>query len=269
MPMIVVNGINVSYDEYGTGEPVVLVMGSGARGQMWAPYQVPALTAAGYRVITFENRGVPRTDVGPAGFTLDDMASDTAGLIAELGIDRCRIVGYSLGGMIVQELLLAYPDVVTQAVLMATRGRVDELRAAVSAGESDLIDSGVTLPPRYAAAVHAMEYLSPRTLDNDQRIRDWLDLFEMSPSNSAIGRAQRGLDVGGNRLPEFSKIRTRCLVISFQDDLICPPHLCREVADSIPGCKYEEVIGCGHYGYLEEPEAVNSLIVDFFRQDGS
>jgi pimeloyl-ACP methyl ester carboxylesterase len=69
-----------------------------------------------------------------------------------------------------------------------------------------------------------------------------------------------------NRLEEYRKISSRCLVIGFGDDLIAPPYLCRELSEYIPDCRYEQVAGCGHYGYLEEPESVNSLIIDFFRE---
>lgn len=265
MPIAVVRGINVNYEEYGSGEPVVLITGSGGRGRMWTPHQVPALTAAGYQVITVDNRGVPPTDVGPEGFTIDDMVADTAGLIEFLGIGPCRILGFSLGGMIVQELLLAHPDLITQAVLMATRGRTDALRGAISVAEAELAKSGVVLPARYAAVMQAMWYLSPATQNNEQAIRDWLDIFEMSPMDPAIGRAQHGLDLIEDRLQEYRKISSQCLVLAFQDDRIVPPFLCREIAEHIPDCKYEEIAGCGHYGYLEEPDAVNACIVDFFR----
>jgi pimeloyl-ACP methyl ester carboxylesterase len=268
MAIVMANGINISFVEYGSGDPVVLITGSGGRGRMWVPHQVPALSAAGYRVFTVDNRGVPPSDLCPEGFTIDDMVADTAGLIEALGIRSCRIVGFSLGGIIVQELLLAYPDLITQAVLMATRGRGDVLRTALSAAESELLDSGVVLPPRYAAVMHAMYYLSPHTQNDEQQIQDWLDIFEMSPLNAAVARAQRGLDVISNRLEEYRKIRSECLVVGFQDDLIAPPYLCREVADHIPGCGYEEVAGCGHYGYLERPATVNSLIIDFFGRPG-
>src|ERR1039457_2361954 len=241
MPSKLVNGINLSFDEYGSGESVVLVTGSGARGRMWTPHQVPALTAAGYRAITIDNRGMPPTDVCSEGFTIDDMAADTAGLIELLKIAPCRIVGFSLGGMIVQEFLLAYPDLVTQAVLMATRGRTDALRAAMSAADAELADSGVTLPSRYAAVVHATQFLSPSTHQNEQRVRDWLDIFEMSSVEPSANRVQRGVELVDNRLEEYRKIKCQCLVMGFRDDLIAPPHLCREVADHIPGCKYEEV----------------------------
>jgi pimeloyl-ACP methyl ester carboxylesterase len=266
MPRAAVNGIKLSYDMYGSGEPVVLVTGSGATGKMWAPHQVPALTAAGFQVITIDNRGMPPSDVCPQGFAIDDMVADTVGLIELLQLNPCRIVGFSLGAMMVQELLIAHPDLITQAVLAATRGRTDALRAAMSAAESELADSGVVLPPRYAATIHANQFLSPRTQNDQQRIKDWLDIFEMGLTAPSENRAQHGLELMGNRLEEYRKIRSRCLIIGFHDDLIAPPHLCREVADHIPGSRYAELADCGHYGFLEQPEAANSLIIDFFAE---
>jgi pimeloyl-ACP methyl ester carboxylesterase len=132
VPVAAVNGINLHYDEYGSGQLVVMITGSGAAGRLWKACQVPALTAAGYRVITVDNRGVPPTDRCPEGFTLKDMVEDVAGLLVTLGATPPRIVGFSLGGIMVQELMLAHPDLVTQAVLMATRGRTDAFRYAMS-----------------------------------------------------------------------------------------------------------------------------------------
>jgi pimeloyl-ACP methyl ester carboxylesterase len=54
-----------------------------------------------------------------------------------------------------------------------------------------------------------------------------------------------------------------CRVIGFSDDLMCPPHLCAEMADAIPDCDYVEIASCGHLGYLERPDEVNSAIIEF------
>jgi pimeloyl-ACP methyl ester carboxylesterase len=265
MPIASINNINLSFDEYGTGEPVVLISGTNSKGRVWTPHQVTALTAAGYRVITVDNRGIPPTDACPQGITIGDMVADTAGLIDSLGISPCRILGYSMGAVVVQELLLARPGLITDAVLMATRGRTDALHAARSAADLELFDSGVALPPRYAASVQVTQYLSRRTQNSEREVKDWLDVFEMSASGPIINRAQHGVDVIDNRLEAYRNITARCLVISFQDDLLVPAYLGREVAGYIPDCRYEELAECGHLGYLENPAAVNSLIVDFFR----
>lgn len=262
MPITRVNGIDLSFHEYGSGEPVVLIAGTGDAGRVWTSHQVPALTAAGYRSITVDNRGIPPSDLCAEGFTIEDMAADTAGLIEFLGIAPCRIVGYSMGAVVVQELLVARPGLVSQAILMATRGRTDALHAARVAAETELLDSGVELPAQYVAAMRATQFLSPRTQDNERQIRDWLDIFEMS--GTVANSAQHKVDVIDSRLERYRQISCECMVIGFQRDLIALPHLAREVAEHIPGCTYHELPGCGHVGYLEEPRTVNSLIIGFF-----
>jgi len=54
-----------------------------------------------------------------------------------------------------------------------------------------------------------------------------------------------------------------CRVIAFSDDLICPPHLCVEVAETIRNCDFVEIGSTGHLGYLERPEEVSSAIIEF------
>lgn len=264
MPVKVVHGVTIGYDEYGSGEPVLLITGTGGRGGEWRANQVPALTSAGFRAITVDNRGVPPSDTGPAGFTVDDMVADTAGLVDALGIGPCRVVGFSLGGIITLEALLKHPELFTQAMIIGARARTDALHTAMSAAVAELEDSGIALPPRYKALVRAMQYLSPRTLNDEQAIRDWLDILELSPLDPAVNRAQRGLDLVPNRLEDYRKITTACLVVGFADDLIVPPFFCREIADAIPSARYVEVDGCGHYGHLERPAEVNTLMLDFF-----
>jgi pimeloyl-ACP methyl ester carboxylesterase len=193
------------------------------------------------------------------------MAEDVAGLIGALEISPCRIVGFSVGGIITLEALLKYPGLFSGAVLMATRGRTDALQALRQSAVAELEDSEIVLPLKYAAVVRAMQYLSPQTMNNEPLIRDWLDMFELWPPDPDISRAQRGLGLIDNRLEEYRRITAPCLVIGFRDDLIVPPFFCREIAASIPGCRYEEIPGCGHYGHLEQPDAVNSAILGFFR----
>ncbi|WP_367042210.1 alpha/beta hydrolase [Streptomyces sp. Je 1-332] len=264
MPVIPVNGIRLNYQDTGQGDPVVLIQGTGGGRTVWELHQVPALTAAGHRVITFDNRGIPPTSECPEGFTLQDMVDDVAGLIERLGIGPCRVVGTSMGAFVTQELALARPELVRQAVLMATRGRTDVLRARLTRAEIALHDSGVRLPAEYAAVLRALKSLSPRTLNDDRDMADWLDLFELSPPAGPGQRAQMDISNMDDRLAAYRGIRVPTLVMSFADDLITPPHLGREVADAIPGAEFTLMPDCGHYGYLEDPAGVNKAIVDFF-----
>lgn len=270
MPSARINGIRLHYEDTGEGEPVVLVMGQGAGGRAWHLHQVPALVDAGYRAVTFHNRGIPPTDECPDGFTVDDLVADTAGLAEHLDLAPCRFVGVSLGAYVVQELMLARHGLVAQGVLMATRGRTDVLRAAMARAERALYDSGLELPTAYTAWIRALRNLSPATLEDESQVQDWLELFEFSPQPQGPGvRAQLDLEIPEGRLAAYRAIDVPCLVVGFADDTVLPPHLGREVADVIPGAVYQEIKGSGHYGYLERPDELNRLLLEFFRNRAS
>ncbi|GIG90338.1 alpha/beta fold hydrolase [Plantactinospora endophytica] len=267
MSVMTFGDVRVSYELRGAGDPIIMIMGSAAGGQAWHMHQVPALVDAGYQVVTFDNRGIGANATAEP-FTIDDLVADTAGLIEHLDLGPCRVVGTSMGGYVAQELALARPELVRQAVFMASRARKDAIRNALSRAEAELYDSGIELPVSYRAAVRAMQTLSPRTLDDDRAVRDWLDLFELSSAPGPGIRHQMALEAMPDRRPAYAKISVPCHVVSFADDLITPPTQGRDLADAIPGATYEVIADAGHYGYLERPEAVNSSLLTFFGTAG-
>jgi pimeloyl-ACP methyl ester carboxylesterase len=265
MPIVALNGINLSYQVDGEGDLVVMLMGTGSPGRVWRAHQVPALKAAGFRVATVDNRGIPPTDECASGIAIEDMIGDTVALIESLG-GRAHLVGTSMGARVTQEVALARPDLVSKAVMLATAGRNDHLQSALSRGERALHDQGVKLPGEYFAAVTAVLNLSPATLRDPSAARDWLDLLELNGSTVGKGvRAQMGMNETESRLNAYRGIKVPCLVVGFADDRVLPTYLAREVADAIPGARYAEVADAGHFGYLEQPKAVNRLLVDFLK----
>ncbi len=265
MPTATLNGIRLNYDVTGTGPLVVLVMGSGSPGRVWRTYQVPALVKAGFRVATFDNRGIAPSDESPDGITMDDLVADTAAVIEHLGGAPAHIVGTSMGARVVAELTLARPDLIDKVVLLAATGRPDPVAHTLNRGEQALIDENVALPPQYAAAIKAILNLSPHTLADEERAQQWLDIFEYgATAKPSVGvRAQLGMDRSRNRLADYARITRPCLVVGFADDRMVPPALGREVAAAIPGARYTEIEKCGHYGYLEQPDEVNRALVEF------
>ncbi|PIE25826.1 MAG: alpha/beta hydrolase [Micrococcales bacterium] len=268
MAWLDVNGVRLSYEITGEGPPVLLVMGSGARGRMWHLHQVPALTAAGYRVVTFDNRGIRPTTAPPGPYSVADFVGDTAGLIEGLRLGRCHVAGMSLGAFVTQELALARPDLVASATMIGTRGRTDFAREMFSRGIIELLDAGVRLPPAFDAAMRALQYLSPATLADDRQSRDWVELFELFPYEGDGLRDQMEATLFGDRLAALRGVEVPSLVIAFEHDVLTTPALCREVADAIPGCRYEEVAEAGHFGHVERPDVVNDLLVSFLASAG-
>ncbi|MGB8388284.1 alpha/beta fold hydrolase [Mycobacterium sp.] len=256
--------INLAYDDRGSGEPVVFIAGHGGAGRTWHPYQLPAFLAAGYRVITFDNRGIGATE-NEDGFTTQTMVADTAALIEKLDAAPARIVGMSMGAFIAQELMLARPELVTAAVLMGTRGRMDRAREFFRDAEAQLNASGVQLPAAYDAKVRLMENFSRKTLNDDDATADWIAMFSTWPTKSTPGtRCQLNVAPQTSRLAAYRSISVPVLVIGFADDVLTPPHLGREVADALPKGRYLQIPDAGHLGFFERPDAVNAAALQFF-----
>jgi len=254
--------INLAYDDRGSGEPVLFIAGRGGSGRTWDIHQVPAFQAAGYRTITFDNRGVGATE-NADGFTTQTMVDDTVSLIEHLGIAPCRIVGASMGAFIAQELMLVRPELVTQAALVATRGRLDRARDFFRQADADI--DGTALPPTYSAKMRLLESFSPKTLNDDSVVADWIDMFTIWPTKHTPGlRCQLDVTPLTNRLPAYREIATQALVIGFADDVVVPSYLAKEVADALANARYLRIADAGHLGFLEQAEAVNRAILQFF-----
>ncbi|GAB4582842.1 alpha/beta fold hydrolase [Nocardia sp. NPDC127526] len=275
MPLATVNGISLNYqvkgdrakgtDVKGGGPLVVMIMGTGSPGRVWELHQVPALVAAGYRVCTFDNRGIAPSFEAAQGMTIDELVRDTAALIEFLDEGPALVVGQSMGSRVAQELALARPELVRKAVFLAGHARLDQFQKTLSLGEHEFDASGVRLPAKYEAAITALMNLSPATMADTNAARDWLDLFEFTGGPVSPGvRAQRRMDHDFDRTAAYRGITVPCLSVGFADDRMIPPYLSREVAEVIPGARYQEVPDAGHFGYLERPETVNKILLDFF-----
>jgi pimeloyl-ACP methyl ester carboxylesterase len=255
--------VTLAYNDSGAGDPVLFIAGTGGAGRTWHIHQVPAFLDAGYRCITFDNRGVGDTE-NADGFSTEQMVADTAALIEKAVGGPARLVAMSMGAFIAQELMLARPELVSQAVLMGTRGRLDDTRRAFRAADVALAESGADLPAAYAAKVRVLETFSPKTI-NSPAVSEWLEMFAAFPLKRTPGwRAQLTVVPTENRLPAYRSIATEVLVIGFADDVITPPALGKEVGDALPGGRYIQIANTGHLGFLERPDAVNSAMLDFF-----
>lgn len=255
--------MTLAYNDSGAGDPVLFIAGTGGAGRTWHIHQVPAFLDAGYRCITFDNRGIGDTE-NADGFSTAQMVADTAALIEKAVGGPARLVAMSMGAFIAQELMLARPELVSQAVLMGTRGRLDDTRRAFRAADVALAESGADLPAAYAAKVRVLENFSPKTI-NSPAVAEWLEMFAAFPLRRTPGwRAQLSVVPTENRLPAYRSIATEVLVIGFADDVITPPALGKEVGDALPNGRYIQIANTGHLGFLERPDAVNSAMLDFF-----
>jgi non-heme chloroperoxidase len=89
--------VDLYYEDHGEGSPVVLIHGYPLSGASWEK-QLPALLAAGHRVITYDRRGFGRSGQPTSGYNYNTFAEDLHQLILHLGLRNVALVGFSMGG---------------------------------------------------------------------------------------------------------------------------------------------------------------------------
>lgn len=132
MTSVKANGITIEYEDQGTGEPLLLLMGLGAQLIDWPQELVDMLVAKGFRVIRHDNRDaglsteftsepLPISQLARAAlskrkpaveYRISDMAADSVGLLGALGLGSAHVVGASLGGMIAQQMAIDHRSTV-------------------------------------------------------------------------------------------------------------------------------------------------------------
>jgi pimeloyl-ACP methyl ester carboxylesterase len=113
-----VNGVEVYYEIYGEGKPLILLHGGFSSIEMFAPI-LPAL-AAGRQVIGVDLQGHGRTLPFDRPMTFANMATDVAELIKYLGFDKADVMGDSMGGSTALRLAIDHPEVVDRLILVST-----------------------------------------------------------------------------------------------------------------------------------------------------
>src|SRR4029434_8975986 len=108
MPKVRANGIELFYEESGTGEPLLLIAGFACDHTNWR--KLVPLLASSYRLITFDNRGVGQSTSPATPYTIDQMAEDTIGLLDAIELNSVHIAGHSMGGQIALALAPARPE---------------------------------------------------------------------------------------------------------------------------------------------------------------
>jgi len=113
------NGIKIGYKLIGSGDPLVMLMGLGGTMDRWPEGVVETLSKK-YQLIILDNRGMGYTTADATTFTCKLLADDVIGLLDALKVTSANVLGFSMGSMITQELLLEYPHRVNKAVVYAT-----------------------------------------------------------------------------------------------------------------------------------------------------
>ena len=269
MPTLAVNELELAYDAVGAGPPVLLIMGIGAQRVLWPDELLERLASEGFRAIRFDNRDIGESTrlsqapvppvlpsmlraiakrPVPAPYSLSDMATDTAGLIEALGLERAHVVGASMGGMIAQHLALEHRDkVATLTSVMSGPGSVRHML-----GKPKAIKALLSTPPtsRQEAQDHTVrlfQAIGGRLPQDEHRLRTSAGIaWDRGPHPEGFARQWAAIMASGSRLRALRRLDVPTLVVHGTLDPLVPPRAGKATADAIPGARMLWVDGMGH-----------------------
>jgi 3-oxoadipate enol-lactonase len=268
-----VNGIEMYYEEQGSGDPLLLIMGLAADSLAWM-FQLPDFSKR-YRTIVFDNRGVGRSSKPAGPYTIAQMADDAAGLLDKIGIQRTHVVGVSMGGMIAQELALRHPSRARSLVLACTYAKPDvgverQMESSLTAfGGSRGPNGEIQVDLRKLDPMMFFQHLLPTVFNAQFIMTELPKLMQVFSGALQYGfsmeaiLAQTMAAQSHNTLDRLGQIEAPTLVLTGDSDLLIPPTCSDTLAAKIPGAKLVKIPGGSHGFNFETPEVFNRAVLDF------
>ncbi len=256
------NGITISYEESGSGEPLILLMGLGAPGIKWLPHI--AAYEKHFHVYALDNRGAGQSDKPVCySYSIEDMAKDTIGLMDALNIETAHFNGISMGGAIAQYIAVHYPERVRSVVLTNTfpycnvsfRRAIEILREAN--GQLDPITAG-RLTQWIIFSQPFMEEHESFLLEGELA-----DLADPYPMPSYAFKAQCNAILSFNEYQNLPSVTAPVLVAAGDKDLFVPISLTMEMVHAIPNAELYIAPEGGHVQHWEQLDQYNQITLDF------
>lgn len=242
------------YEEAGTGPAVVLLHGMGFDLRCWAPH-VEAL-AERYRVVRYDQRGYGRSPLGEGDAPICH-ALDLRALVEGLGLDRPVLVGWSMGGQNATEYALRYPDGLRGLAVLsaALQGMpfTDAARRTFAALRTTAPDVAAMGEVWLASPFVAPSLATPCAATIRQIVGDY------GWSHWLVDRPNLRLDPP--MVDRLDEVWVPTLVLVGEHDSEDMRWCARKLASEVPGARFEVLEGLGHLALLEDPAAVQAVLL--------
>jgi pimeloyl-ACP methyl ester carboxylesterase len=248
------------WESTGSGAPVLMIMGLGLSGGAWWR-TVPVLSRR-LRVITYDNRGVGRSRSLLHSYTTEAMADDAVTVLNAAGLERAHVYGFSLGGMVAQQLALRHPARVRSIVLGATHAGGP--RAVPPDAEVlGFFRRRPGMPAEEAARASVpFNYGERCRREHPDRIAEDIRRRLAHPFPEEAYRAQLWAAALHNCQPRLGQIAAPALVVHGRHDRMIPVANAEILAAGIPGAQLRILEDAGHLYPTDEP-GIDAAIAEF------
>jgi 2-succinyl-6-hydroxy-2,4-cyclohexadiene-1-carboxylate synthase len=266
MPSERINGIDIHYEQFGSGQPLLML--HGFTGSIDAWQGIPENLAARFRVIAVDMIGHGQTSApeDPDRYQIEYAVEDLLTLLGRLDIERTLLLGYSMGGRVAQHLALAAPDRFPAVILENTAPGIEdpderEARRMSDERQAQMIEKrGPERFIRHWESIPLFE--SQKSLPDEVRQRQRAIRLSQSPvglANSLRGMGAGSMEPVTSRLDEFSM--PVLFVAGEYDEKY--REIGKEMTARMPCAEYVEITGAGHTVHLEQPEMYVEVVLEF------
>jgi pimeloyl-ACP methyl ester carboxylesterase len=233
-----INGANIYYEVYGSGEPLILIHGGLGNGKYWVN-QIPVF-AAKYQVIVMDSRGHGRSSFDEQPITYALMASDVLGLMDHLKIDKASIVGWSDGGIIGLEIAIHHPERLNKVV--AYGANFDPTGVRLDIGDNAYFNAYIE-----RASEDYMK-LSPAPERWDEFLNNIGTMWATLPNYTE---------------DELKSIQTPFLILDGEKEEAIDLNQTKLMALLMPNAELKLMPDTGHFAMFEQPDEFNTIVMDY------
>lgn len=263
MPQISIEtGLSIYYEIEGEGKPLVLVQGLDRdhNGMMAQRKEL----AKFFQVISFDARGTGQSDTPEGPYTCRQMAEDIYGLLKALEVEKAHLIGASLGGHIVQEFAINFPEMTGKIVLMCTFAKSDHylksmgrfwVNAIEKMGHAQLCEEIM----HWSYTRTYFEEQKSRLDNARQKLRELDATYNIKGFKLKIEAADNA-----DTTDRLHHIKAPTLILGGELDFFISPSFSEEqLGKKIAGSRFEVIKGGAHAFYEEKPDEVNKAILSF------
>jgi 3-oxoadipate enol-lactonase len=244
MEKIRIKDIELAYNRRGKGAPLVLLHGYPLDSHLWD--DVAPLLEDTFDLILPDLRGFGESTTVDSPYTMDDYASDVAGLLDHLGIQKTAIVGHSMGGYVALAFARLYPERVTGLGLISSQVLADppDRKEARYKSAADVSENGIG---------SVVETMAPKFTSNERLQTVARTAMERQQPAAFIG-ALKAMAERMDSTSLLSSFKFPIVIIHGKADALIPIDRAREVKNAVPHAHLVEINGAGHIPMMEAKE---------------
>ena len=241
----------IRYVDEGEGFPILLIHGLAGDHTAWMP-QIEAWRGR-HRVIATDTRGAGRSTQIDEPVTIRELASDFGAVLDHAGVEKCHVVGRSMGGFLAQHLAFDAPERVHSLVMLASAAKVDPLGARLLTNMRQALEWTGSWS---AHAAHSVpNFVSQRYfIDNPDRIQAIETLIGGEQRLQACYVQQNHACLAHDTLDRLHEIACPVLLMAGGHDRLCGSNALRAMAERLPDCDTEIFEDSSHFFLIEEPQ---------------